>query len=222
MAHILKYILLEVSKMGDPTTKIENVSLAPLYGSGFITDGKFLKFGSPYPHGSTSLKGVESAADFKKVDEDNGQEKRIGELALMYFYGRTDDHFDQTDLPLGDSPLASLIQFSASRNARSHFVMSEWRWPLFSPAYQSEHFRFIQPQYSLGAGALWIRTQVIQDGPPEKVEDLAAFITGSTQLRFIEFSFGPLDLSLEASVRMMAGQAFGIIGEGALRFTYRR
>jgi hypothetical protein len=211
--------------MGDSTTKIQNLSVAPRRSSGFISDGKFLKFGSPYPQSGTKLYGLEFALDLSELNSDpesQPREKRNGELALMYYYGRADDHFDESDLPLGDNPLADLIQFKAARTARSHILMSEWRWPLFAPAYSSKRLRLIQPQYGLGLGALYIRTEVSQDGPVEKVQKLAAFVTGSTQLRLMEVSLGPVDFSLEASVRIMAGQTYGIMGETALRVTYQR
>jgi hypothetical protein len=38
----------------------------------------------------------------------------------------------------------------------------------------------------------------------------------------MEVSLGRWDLSFEASVRMLAGQAYGLIGEGAIRLTYNR
>ena len=190
-------------------------SLAARRSTGFITDGKFLKFSSPYPQSSTKLVGAEAAIDFKR------SERRFGQLALTYYYGTSDDHFDESDLPLGDNPLAGLIRFSATRVARSQFLMAEWRFPLFEPVYRSKHLRLIQPQYGLGAGELWIRTRVTQDGPPEIAEKWATFLTGSTQLRVAELSLGPVDLSFEASIRMLAGQTYGIIGETALRLTYR-
>src|SRR5262245_12187009 len=109
----------------DSKVKIQNVSIAPRRSTGFITDGKFLKFGSPYPQSSTSLLGAELSLDFHESTFDGGKrikQQRIGELALVYYYGRSDDHFDETDLPLGDNPLAGLIHFDASREARSHFL----------------------------------------------------------------------------------------------------
>jgi hypothetical protein len=209
--------------MGELSTIIGNFSFAPRLGSGFLTDGKLLKFKSPYPHGSTHLEGVEFSMDFHGLSPDQKTERRIGELALMYYYGQADDHFDQSDLPLGDNPLLSLIRFETGRNARTHMLLSEWRWPLFAPAYQSEHLRLIQPQYSLGVGALYIHTKIEQDNTPaEEASDLAGFVTGSTQLRLMEVSLGRWDLSFEASVRMLAGQAYGLIGEGAIRLTYNR
>ncbi len=213
--------------MGDPTTKIQNLSVAPRWASGFITNGKFLKFNSPYPQSSTDLKGVELSLDFKEWTPDNKDKdklrgRRVGELALMYYYGRSDDHFDQSDLPLGDNPLVELIQFSATRDARSHFLITEWRWPLFSPVYQGKHLRLIQPQYSLGLGGMYIKTKVTQEGETEYVSKRAGYVTSSTQLRIVELSVGPVNLSWEASVRMLAGQTYGIMAETGLRLTYRR
>ena len=209
--------------MGDPTTKIQSVSIAPRRASGFMTDGKFLKFSSPYPQSSTSLYGLELSADFEARTSDKDgkvQARRIGQLAVMYYYGRSDDHFDQSDLPLGDNPLAGLIRFSTARDARSHYLLSEWRWPLFSPAFQTKHLSLIQPQYSLGIGGLWIHTKVNQEGERKEVQKLAGYVTGSTQLRLIEVKWGRADFSLEASVRMLGGQTYGIMAESALRFTY--
>jgi len=210
--------------MGDPNTQIQNLSVAGRYTSGFITDGKFLKFGSPFPQSSTALRGLELSLDFTQSPSDlpgNAKSRRVGQLALMYYYGRSDDHFDESDLPLGDNPLAGLIRFDATRVARSHFLMAEWRWPLFSPVYQGKHFRFIQPQYSLGLGGMYIRANVKQDSDEQVVDKLASYVTGSTQLRLVECAWGRLALSLEASVRMLAGQAYGIMAETGLRLTYR-
>ena len=211
--------------MGGPSEMKLSLSLAPRRSTGFLTDGKFLKFSSPYPQSSTKLVGAEASIDFRKIIPDaDGRPRlrRFGELALMYYYGRSDDHFDESDLPLGDNPLAGLIRFSATRVARSQILMSEWRFPLFEPVYRSKYLRLIQPQYGLGVGALWIRTRVTQDGgTPEMAEKWAAYITGSTQLRVAELSLGPVDFSLEASIRMLAGQTYGIMGETALRITYR-
>lgn len=211
--------------MGGSSELKLNFSLAARRSTGFITDGKFLKFSSPYPQSSTLLRGAEASIDFQKYILDgqgHPRLRRFGELALMYYYGRSDDHFDESDLPLGDNPLAGLIRFSATRVSRSQFLMAEWRFPLFEPIYRSKHLRLIQPQYGLGAGELWIRTRVTQDGPPENVEKWASFITGSTQLRVAELSLGPVDFSFEASIRMLAGQTYGIIGETGLRLTYRQ
>jgi len=207
--------------MGDPKTEIQSVSLAPLWGSGFITDGKLLKFGSPYPLGSTSVKGLELAIDFREVDAEARTEKRSGQLALMYYYGKSHDHFDQSDLPLGDNPLAGLLQFSATRDADSHFLMMEWRWPLFSPVYESKHLRLLQPQYSLGLGGVRIHTQVTQDGAPKSATDYAGFATGASQLRLAEVTAGRMSVSLEVSLRMLVGQDYGVFSESSLRFAYR-
>ncbi len=211
--------------MGEPTTKVQNLSIAPLWGSGFITDGKFLKFSSPYPQSSTAFKGLELSLDFREVNSEpvnKPKSRRVGQLALMYYYGKSDDHFDESDLPLGDNPLVSLIQFSAKRDATSHFLLSEWRWPLFSPVYQSKYLRFIQPQYSLGLGGMFIRTKVTQDGETERVQKLAGYVTGSTQLRLVEVALGPVNISWECSIRMLAGQTYGIMAESALRLTIHR
>jgi hypothetical protein len=220
LACVLKYDF----RMGDElSTIIRNFSFAPRLGSGFLTDGKLLKFKSAYPHGSTQFTGAEVSLDFNGHTPDEKTERRIGEWAVMYYYGRSDDHFDQSDLPLGDNPLLNLIRFETGRQATSHVLLSEWRWPLFAPAYQSAHVRLIQPQYSLGLGAMYIHTKIEQDNSPtEEASAFAGFVTGSTQLRLMEVSLGRWDLSFEASVRMLAGQAYGLIGEGAIRLTYNR
>lgn len=221
MARILEFPL----PMGSPTEIKLHFSVAPRRSTGFITDGKFLKFSSPYPQSGTKLYGGELSIDFRETAK-NAQGlpklRRFGELALMYYYGRSDDHFDESDLPLGDNPLAGLIRFSATRDSRSHFLMAEWRFPLFEPVYRSKHLRLVQPQYGLGVGGLFIHTHVTQDSQSTVAEKRPAFITGSTQLRVAEVSIGPLDLSFEASVRMLAGQTYGIMGETAFRLTYRR
>ncbi|MGH2567491.1 MAG: hypothetical protein ACRDGA_04075, partial [Bacteroidota bacterium] len=69
------------------------------------------------------------------------------------------------------------------RQARGHILLSEWRWPFFAPVYQNKHVRFIQPQYGLGVGGLYLHTTIQQDlDPPEFVTKKAGFYSGPQKL----------------------------------------
>lgn len=82
---------------------------------------------------------------------------------------------------------------------------------------------FINPQFGLGVGAIVIQTKIKQnDDPLVENTAVAAVVTGSTQVRLVEFSTDRFQISLEGSVRVFAGMAFGMVGEAALRFAFKR
>jgi len=209
--------------MGENDTRFRGLSFAPRVGVGFVTDAKLLNFNSPFPQNSTRLVGGEITLDFGKLRNDAF--RRVGELALLYYWGHSEDQFTQDDLPLANNPLAGLIRFSNKRESNSHYVFAEWRWPTFAPVYTSKHWALINPQFGVGAGAIIINTKVTQgdDNPMTKDVNAVAFaVTGSTQVRLVEFAWGNFLMSLEGAVRVFAGQAFGMVGEGGLRFTWSR
>jgi len=215
--------LSESPVMGDNDTRFRGLSIAPRVGVGFITDAKLLNFNSPFPQSTTRLIGGELTVDFGKLSNDT--HRRIGELALLYYWGHSEDQFTQDDLPLANNPLAGLIRFSTKRESDSHYLFAEWRWPSFAPVWSNNHWAFINPQFGVGAGGILINTKITQgdDNPTTKnVSAVALAVTGSTQVRLVEFAWGDFRMSLEGSVRLFAGQALGMAGEGALRFSWSR
>src|SRR3990172_10497826 len=115
--------------MEDGKTLFQGLTLTPRAGIGFITDAKLLKFSSPFPQSPTRLIGGELSLDFGR--RKNNETLRVGELALLYYWGKAQDQFDQNDLPLANNPLSDLIRFSNKREAMSHTLLGEWRWPSF-------------------------------------------------------------------------------------------
>ncbi len=204
--------------MGDERTYWKGISFTPRAGVGFLTDGRLVNFNSPYPHGTTRLLGGEISVDFAKILPET---RRIGELAFTYYWGHAQDTVTQDDLPLGD--LGNLLRFNSERETNSHFIMAEWRWPSYAPVWSNGRWSFINPQFGLGAGGIFLNSRITQnDRPPKEATDFAAVATGSTQVKLVEYSYGSFQVSLEGAVRLFAGMAFGMMGEGALRFTYRR
>jgi len=206
--------------MGEHSTKLSGLSFAPHLGFGFITDGKLLDFHSPFPHGVTRLVGGEIALDFQRL-EAGLPPRPVGQLAFLYYWGHVTDHIDQSDLPFGDDPLLSLLQFSSDRESNSHYVLGEWRWPSTAPLFQNKRWTFIQPQFGLGVGGFYLSTKIQEENSgPQAVQTGGFLVTGSTQAEVVGFSRGGWKFSLEASVRMFAGQAFGMLGESVLRVGY--
>jgi len=205
--------------MGEHSTRLSGVSVAPRLGFGFITDGQLLNFNSAFPHGTTRLVGGEVDLDFQRIEA--GQDpKAVGQLALLYYWGHATDSFSQDDLPFGNDPILNLIQFKGERESNSHFILTEWRWPSFAPLYQSKRWTFIHPQFGLGLGGFYINTRVSEEnGGTKTVEKGGFLVTGSTQVRVMAVKAHNWEFSIEASVRMFAGQAFGILGEAGLRVT---
>src|SRR5262245_61507210 len=109
--------------MGENDTRFRGLSITPRVGVGFVTDAKLLNFNSPFPQNTTRLVGGELSLDFGKLN--NTEKRRIGELALMYYWGHSEDQFTQDDLPLANNPLGSLIRFSTKRQSDSHYIFAE-------------------------------------------------------------------------------------------------
>lgn len=85
--------------------------------------------------------------------------------------------------------------------------------------YSNSRWSFINPQFGFGAGGIYLQTKILQnDDLPKEETAFAAVVTGSTQVRLVEFSTERFQMSLEGAVRGFAGQAFGMVGEAALRF----
>ncbi|GEM_PF-2093837 len=200
-------------------TKFGGLSIAPFMGAGFLTDAKILNFKSPLPQGTTDYVGIEASINFYRSSQPN----RVGELALMYYQGHASDHIDQTDLPLEKGGVSDLLRFSLKRESESHYMLAEWRWPTFAPVYRSSHWAFMNPQFGVGGGAIYIDTEVTEgNNEPYHNTALKWVVTGSTQVRMVEWRLWKLMFSLEGGIRMYAGQAFGIGGAGALRIEYNR
>lgn len=204
------------------------LSIAPRVGVGVITDGKLVNFTSVYPSGATQFVGGELTIDFNRLilETPSGPKRRsgqMGQLALIYYWGNASDTFSQDDLPLDGSPLKGLLKFSSKREANSHFFLAEWRWPSNAPVYQSAHWKVIHPQFGLGAGGFHISTEITQgDQPPTEKSATAFIVTGSTQVHVFQMNYNGFELSLTAAVRIFAGMAFGMSGEGGLSFAWDR
>lgn len=232
------------------TSSFRGMSIAPKLGFGFITDGELLDFNSSFPQGMTRLVGGELTFDFDRLS-DGTTAGRIGELALVYFWGHVAENFDQDDLPLSDEPILpelqellgveegeaitaeDLLQFSSNREANSHLLFLEWRWPSNTPVYQSTHWAFIHPRFGVGGGFAYYDTRLIQNATVDSeegtrsAEDVEhsrtfhAFVTGTTRVNLVEFRTRDVELALGGGVRVFAGMIFGMVGEGDLRLTWR-
>lgn len=199
---------------------LKGVSGAARVGVGYITDGEILDFNSPFPHGTTRLIGGELTLDFESLLEGKPI-GRMGQLALMYYWGHIEESFDQDDLPLGEGGLLSLIEFSSTRNSDTHYLLTEWRWPTFTPVFASKHWSLIDPEFGLGFGGLYVKTRMQEgDADPVSTEQFAFVMTGSTRVRVVTFRVGNFEASLEGAVRIFAGQVFGLIGEAGLFIGY--
>lgn len=228
------------------TANFRGMSIAPKAGFGFVTDGKLLDLDTAFPHGMTRFFGAEVTLDFGRLV--NGTEAgRIGELAVTYLWGHVTEDFDQDDLPLSDDPILpelqealgvegdpltakDLLKFSSHREANSHFVFLEWRWPSNAPLYQSRHWAFVDPRFGLGGGVARYDTVLQQGGTAEngqsaseeeRTRAFTVFATGSTRVNLVEFRTRHIELALGGGVRVFAGMLFGVVGEGDLRFTWR-
>lgn len=194
----------------------KGISLSPRMGIGFLTDTRFLDFDSPYPHGTTQMLGADLSLTFGKKRESNGR-SRTGELSFLYYWGRSEDKFDQSDLPFQND----LIRFSLKREASHHFMLTEWRWPTYAPVFASHRWTFIRPEFSTGGGVIYTQAKITEgEKPPQEVSNLAFVVTGSTQVRLVEFSYRHFQISLGGAFRAFAGSAFGLMGEADLLFAY--
>jgi hypothetical protein len=210
--------------MGNGSIKVDGLSISPRFGAGLITNGKLLKFDSPYPLDEFRLIGGEIALDFGRltVSEEAGHSTPVGQLALIFLRGSAEDHLDESDLPLPEDGLGGLLRFAISRKATSYLSLLEYRWPLMAPALRQGRWSWVQPQFTLGVGAHTIHTQVEEDGSqPEIITNFDLLLTGATHVRLVSLELDPVHLSIELGVRLFAGQAFGFLGEGLFRSSYR-
>lgn len=209
--------------MGRETTFLDGVTIFPRRGWGLLTDGQLLDFDSAFPHGVTQLHGAEISLNFsQKIPASKEPPRRLGELALGIYRGKAKDHLNEGDLPLADDdPLLGFVNFDSRRDATSYLFLSEWRWPSFPAALRLNRLNLFQPHFSLGVGGYRVKTQVDQSrSDPKTVDAWGALMTAAMQIRVIEARKGRWSASLDSSVRMLAGQAFGIIGEFGLRLTW--
>lgn len=233
------------------TASFSGMSIAPKAGFGFVTDGKLLDLKSSFPHGMTRFVGGELTLDLDKLVQ-GIPAGRIGELAVAYMWGHGEESFDQNDLPLSNEPILpelqealgvepgeeltakDLLKFNSHREANSHFVFVEWRWPSNVPIYQSHHWALVHPRFGIGAGFAYYDTLLDQGGTAEDGEGgmtsasdsersktFHAFVTGTTRVNLVEFRTRHIELALGGGVRVFAGMLFGMAGEGDLRFVWR-
>ena len=210
--------------MGSGSIKFEGLSVAPRWGMGFLTDGRLFKFDSPYPLKEFQLLGGEIALDFRRGESSKkvGNSTSAGQLGFIFLRGTSTDNFSEADLPLPEEGLGSLIKFNVGRRALSYLSMLEYRWPLMASVWAPDRWSFVKPMFTLGAGANYIKTKISEDGAKPTIEtSLDFFLTASTSVSAVRVRFGRIDLSLDFSVRLLAGQVFGFIGEGLFRVTYR-
>lgn len=210
--------------MGNGSIKVEGLSVSPRVGAGLITNGKLLKFDSPYPLDEFRLIGGEIALDFgrRNASKEARPPTPVGQLALIFLRGSAKDHLDESDLPLPEDGLGGLLRFEISREATSYLSLLEYRWPLMAPALRQGRWSWVQPQFTLGVGAHTIHTKVEEDGSqPKIITNFDLLLTGATHVRLVSLDLGRVGLSIELGVRVFAGQAFGFLGESLFRSTYR-
>ncbi len=200
--------------MAGSGSSLLGASISPKIQQGFVSDGKLMKFRSPFPHGSSSWFGGEFSLDFKNKEHPH---RTGGELGFTYLQGMSKDHTDQSDLPLGDDPVANLLRFSNTRDAESHFMKLEWRWPAFPPLVESRHWRVLEPRLGLGMGLLNVRTRVQQmNSDPKQVGTLDFLLDASTQVKFVELRGSRFGVSLGGSLEIFVGKMLGIMGGATL------
>lgn len=183
-------------------TELRSVSVAGKAGAGLLIGGGPGGFTGPFPQEATTFLGGEVVLDFTK-----------GKLALVYYWGHAEDRFSQDDLPISDE-LKTLLQFSSTRNANSHFGLAEWRWSE-EPLFQSGRWTFIRPEVGLGMGVFDISTAV-DDGEKKQVGMFNFIMTGSIAINLIELG----DSGISTGVRIFAGTSFGMMAEAGLRWGF--
>lgn len=206
------------------------LSVRGVRGVGLIMRGSPLHLtdANALPNGTSDLTGVEAALHFEGF-EDGASKGEIGQLTLNYYQGHVTERFSQKDLPL-EGMVADLVKFNLRREATTHYLLGEWRWPSGRPAY-SEVWDFlwgtrvtaIDPSFSAGMGGAIIRTTVAQGDEPSKSSGDTVFVaTGSTAADILRFEKGPVEVAASGAIRVFAGGVNGIAGlfETTLRLRF--